>query len=98
MRRTSRHKDANHDAIVKLARQLGGFVIETHTVGNGAPDFFVFIRGVRPYLPSGWMAVEVKSGKGKLRAKQEAKGSQVPIAVWRSESDVYAAFGVAIPN
>ena len=55
MRRAAR-TDANHRELFDLARALGAFVLETHQLGHGAPDGFVWSRG------TSWFAVEIKHG------------------------------------
>jgi hypothetical protein len=45
-RRPSGHKDQNHDAVVRELRQLGATVLETHALGDDAPDLVVGWRGV----------------------------------------------------
>jgi hypothetical protein len=45
-RRPSGHKDANHDTIVGELRQLGATVLETHALGDGAPDLVVGYQGL----------------------------------------------------
>jgi hypothetical protein len=89
MRRASRHKDTNHDALVALARALGAFVIETHTVGGGCPDLFVWRRDTQ------WFPVEVKYGRGTLRPAQIRLHACAPVTVWRTTGDVLASFGVS---
>jgi hypothetical protein len=54
-RRPSGHKDANHDAVVKELRQLGATVLDTHALGDDAPDLVVGYQGVTAL-------VELKSG------------------------------------
>jgi hypothetical protein len=54
-RRPSGHKDANHEAIVLELRQLGATVLETHALGDDAPDLVVGYRGITAL-------VELKSG------------------------------------
>jgi Holliday junction resolvase len=54
-RRPSGHKDSNHDAVVKALRQLGATVLETHALGDDAPDLVVGYQGVTAL-------VELKSG------------------------------------
>jgi hypothetical protein len=61
MRRAAR-TDANHREFFDLARAEGDYVIETHQLGNGAPDGFVFSR-----KRASWFPVEIKTEKGKLR-------------------------------
>ncbi len=80
--------DGNHSMLLKLARSLGGVVVDTHLAGNGAPDAFVWTFG------HGWLAVEIKSGRGKLRQAQSDLAQQCPVVVWRTEADVLASFGV----
>ncbi len=54
-RRPSGHKDSNHDAVVRELRQLGATVLETHALGDDAPDLVVGYQGVTAL-------VELKSG------------------------------------
>jgi hypothetical protein len=52
MRRAAR-TDTNHRELFDLAENMGGFVLETHQLGNdGAPDGFVWS------VHTGWLAVE----------------------------------------
>jgi hypothetical protein len=64
-------------------------VLETHQLGNGAPDGFVWS------VHTGWFAVEIKSAKGKLLPSQVRLQMCVPVVVWRTRADVCASFGVA---
>lgn len=86
MRRAAK-VDGNHRELLDLARRLGGYVIDTKSVGRGCPDAFCFIR-------THWRAVEIKQGKGKLTTAQQTLHAMVPITIWRTEADVFAAFGV----
>lgn len=87
--RTSAHRrDGNHKALVDVAQRCGAFVLDTSQLGGGAPDIFVFT------WPLGWIAVEIKAGKGKLRMKQLALRAVVPVHVWRTEADVLSALGI----
>jgi hypothetical protein len=89
MRRAAR-TDGNHRELLDLARRLGGFVIDCRSLGCGAPDAFVAIKGQR------WIAVEIKTPRGKLTAAQQTLHVQAPIVIWRAREDVYAAFGVLV--
>ncbi len=53
--RPSGHKDSNHDAVVLELRQLGATVLETHALGDDAPDLVVGYQGQTAL-------VELKSG------------------------------------
>ena len=57
--------DANHTAIVRVLRQLGCSVLDTHELGQGAPDIVCARNGVT-------VCVEIKNPKadGKLRPGQ----------------------------
>jgi hypothetical protein len=44
MRRRA-HKDDNHDRVVRELRQVGCTVMETHALGDGAPDLVVGYQG-----------------------------------------------------
>lgn len=81
MRRASR-TDANHRELLDAARKLGAFVVETHQVGHGCPDAFVFAPR------TGWFAVEVKTRTGKLRPSQVLLHALAPVTVWRCLNDV----------
>jgi hypothetical protein len=85
MRRAAR-TDTNHRELLDLARQLGGYVVDTKSVGKGCPDAFVFIR-------TQWRAVEIKREKGTLTTAQQTLHAMAPILIWRSRSDVCDAFG-----
>lgn len=54
MRRRA-HKDSNHAAIVAELRQVGCTVMETHSLGDGAPDLVVGFQGITAL-------VELKNG------------------------------------
>ena len=88
MRRATR-TDANHRELFDLARALGAFVLETHQLGQGAPDGFVWSAGTN------WFAVEIKHGTGKLRPAQIRLHERAPVTVWRTTGDVLASFGVS---
>ena len=90
MRRDAR-VDGNHKEHFDLARQLGGVVIDTRSVGHGAPDGFVYVPRQRR-----WLAVENKTARGRLTAQQAPLHVQAPIEIWRVREDVYRAFGVRI--
>jgi hypothetical protein len=68
-RSKSGRRDANHAAIVAGLRALGHFVVDLAGVGDGVPDLLVW-----PYRPGALEAaprfIELKVGKGKLRASQ----------------------------
>lgn len=83
--RTSSHRrDGNHHALVAVAEGLGAYVLDTSQLGGGAPDLFIY----SPRL--GWLAVEIKAGRGMLRKKQAALQRRVPVSVWRTPDDVIA--------
>jgi len=67
-------------------------VIETHQLGRGVPDGFVWSR------TTGWFPVEIKTEKGKLREAQIRLQKRVPVVVWRTAADVCASFGVTGVN
>lgn len=81
MRRASR-VDGNHRELFDAARQLGAFVIETHMVGKGCPDGFVWAKR------TGWLAVEVKVAKGKLEPSQVDLHACCDVTIWRCYDDV----------
>jgi hypothetical protein len=54
-RRPTGHKDSTHDAIVAELRQLGATVMETHALGENAPDLVVGFQGITAL-------VELKNG------------------------------------
>lgn len=54
-RRPSGHKDENHDRVVSELRQAGCSVMETHALGDNAPDLVVGWQGVTAL-------VELKNG------------------------------------
>jgi hypothetical protein len=87
--RQAARTDANHRELFDLAIALGGVVVDTHQVGGGCPDGFVWSR------TTGWFPVEIKSEKGKLRASQMHLHQSVPVVVWRKRADVFASFGVS---
>jgi len=58
----AQRRDANHKEIVDYARIHGYEVIETHSVGNGAPDAIMFETSP-PWRV--WL-LEIKTLKGKL--------------------------------
>jgi hypothetical protein len=88
MRRAAR-TDANHRELFDLAETLAGFVLETHQLGNGAPDGFVFSS------KTGCFAVEIKTATGKLRPAQIRLQARVPVVVWRKPADVCTSSGVS---
>ena len=86
--RTAARVDSNHRKLLDLASQLGGFVIETHRLGHGAPDAMVWS------IDKHWQAVEIKTARGKLTPDQKNLHRQAPVLIWRTEADVCAHFGV----
>jgi len=80
-RRSSGHKDSNHDAVVRELRQGGASVLETHGLGDGAPDLVVGYQGVTAL-------VEVKNGAryhqnaGETPAARTSAGISTGVA-WR---------------
>lgn len=44
-RRPTGHKDSTHDTIVAELRAVGCSVMETHALGDGAPDLVVGFQG-----------------------------------------------------
>ena len=86
MRRAAR-VDANHAELLDVARTLGGFVVDTKSLGQGAPDAFVFIHRL-------WRAVEIKTARGRLTTAQKTLHAMAPVLIWRSRADVLRAFGV----
>jgi Holliday junction resolvase len=76
-----RRRDAVEQPIVEALEAVGAHV--TRISGKGAPDLLVRLRGHV-------FAAEVKSGKGKQTAAQQA--SQWPI--WRSVEDALKAVGI----
>lgn len=81
--------DANHRQLLDLAQDLGGYVLDTHQLGAGAPDAMIWSRD------KGWQAVEIKGARGHLTQDQVALHAVVPVRIWRSEQDVLAHFGIA---
>lgn len=80
-------RDANHASIRDGLRALGHFVVDCAGLGDGAPDLLVYPRrfAVSGDGPALWL--ELKAGKGKLRASQlewrakaEARGIRVAVA------------------
>lgn len=65
---------------MQALRACGAFVV--FVSGDGAPDLLVHYRGI-------WTPLEVKSAKGKIRAKQQAAG--YPIV--RNEVEALEALG-----
>lgn len=88
MRRAAR-TDRNHRPLFDLAWALGGDVTETHQLGDGKPDGFV-------YAPrkGRWFAVEVKTDEGTLTPDQEKYHARVPVEIWRTEADVLRTLGI----
>lgn len=89
-----------------LARQLGGFVIDCKSLGQGAPDAFICApyswitdqqSGRQIICQRRWIAVEIKSARGKLTPQQKTLHAQAPVLIWRCEADVLAHFGVSVP-
>jgi hypothetical protein len=79
-RRPAGHKDSNHAAIVAELRQVGCTVMETHALGDGAPDLVVGYGGVTAL-------VELKNGARyhqTQRAARERMQRQADyLAAWR---------------
>lgn len=63
-----RRVDANHRNLVRDLRSVGVSVLDTHTLGAGAPDLVVGYQGVN-------LLVEVKSRKGKQNPCQKDFGA-----------------------
>lgn len=80
MRRPRGHKDSVHDAIVAELRQVGCTVMETHALGEGAPDLVVGYQGITAL-------VELKNGQRyhqTTRAKRERLERQADyLSQWR---------------
>lgn len=89
MRRAAR-TDGNHRDLFDLARDLSAVVIETHQLGDGKPDGFVYVHN------QGWRAVEIKHGKGKLTPDQQKLHARAPVEIWRTRADVYATLGIRL--
>ena len=75
-------RDANHAAIRDGLRKLGHFVQDLAAVGDGCPDLMV-IRSAGFSFVAGWLDatpvfLELKAGRGKLRASQLA---------WREQAE-----------
>jgi hypothetical protein len=89
MRRAAK-VDSTHHPLVKLARQLGCYVMDTSALGAGRPDVMV------ARIPSSgqFIGVEFKSHRGHLTPDQKRLHAQVKIHVWKTESDVLAHCGV----
>ena len=82
--------DANQPEIVRAVRRVGGEVLYTHTLGQGAPDIFVAIGGA-------WYAVEIKDGSKPPSKRQLTPDEQewhekfkvyAPVLVWESVDEV----------
>jgi len=69
MRRRAR-KDTNHAAVVAELRQLGCSVLETHQLGDDAPDLVIGYHGVTAL-------VEIKSGAAHHRTQRLARERMV---------------------
>lgn len=98
MRRAAK-VDGNHKQLLDLARQLGCFVLDTSSLGQGAPDAFVWRQrpcpDVWPPRTYGWFAVEIKGYRGKLTKAQKDVHARVQVEIWRTEDDVLMFCGVA---
>lgn len=88
MRRAAR-TDSNHRPLFDLAIALGAYVTETHQIGKGEPDGFVFAP-----RKHAWYAVEVKAEGGTLTPDQVRVHAVVPVHIWRTESDVLDTLGL----
>lgn len=79
-RRPSGHKDSVHASIVQELRQLGASVLETHALGDGAPDLIVGFRGVTAL-------VELKNGaryhQTVTKMRQRLETQQAYLDAWR---------------
>ena len=64
MRRASK-KDTNHTELMRVARDEGALVKDTHALGEGYPDFTMNVEGVIGL-------VEVKAKGGRLTIKERA--------------------------
>ena len=83
--------DKNQKAIVAALRQRGVFVLDTHTLGNGAPDIFTCYRAE-------WVPMEIKSGKGKLTPDERDWWNRVglePIVI-RDYDEALEVLGIAV--
>ncbi len=88
MRRAAR-TDSNHRPLFDLAKSLGGGVIETHQLGDGKPDGFVYAPRRRQ-----WFAVEIKTEEGGLTPDQVRVHALVPVEIWRRDEDVLKTLGI----
>jgi hypothetical protein len=88
VRRASR-VDGTHRELFDAARKLGFVVVETFQVGGGCPDGFVFLPAWQL-----WLAVEVKTDKGKLTPAQEKLHAQASITIWRNYDDVLSSLAL----
>lgn len=68
--RTRARIDANQPEIVAAFRALGLDWVHTHQLGQGCPDGFAGWNQL-------WMAIEIKTEKGKLTAIQEREFSSM---------------------
>lgn len=84
MRRAAR-TDANHRELLDAAGALGAVVVETHQVGKGCPDAFVWTRH------TGWLAIEIKTEGGTLTPAQIALAKTCEVTIWRHLAHVIAS-------
>src|ERR1043166_8284794 len=88
MRRAAR-TDRNHRPLFDFAREFGAYVCETHQLGQGKPDGFVYA----PRKHS-WFAVEIKTEDGELTPDQVRVHALAPVKIWRTEGDVLETLGL----
>jgi hypothetical protein len=85
-------RDRTHTEIVAALKAAGRTVVELHRVGGGVPDLLAS-------WPGGVVLLEVKDGKNRLEATQEAfraswRGPRGSLVVVRSVTEALAATGV----
>jgi hypothetical protein len=89
-----RASDKNQNQIVTELRKCGAFVLDTHVLGNGAPDIFVFYNNV-------WTPIEIKNGRGKLTPDErewwDAAGLEPQIATDFESAARWVGLEVGLP-
>ncbi len=80
--------DVNQAEIVAALRKAGAVVVDTHVVGKGCPDLFVFSR------MNGWQPIEVKTRYGTPTAAQKKLHLQAPVWMVITAEDALAVCGL----
>lgn len=84
-------RDSNHASIVSALEAAGVCVVDLSDAGGGVPDIACWVRS-----QGRWVFIEIKEGRGQLRASQEKFRDRFPVVVARTPVEALRACGIKV--